>query len=102
MSVSSGEVFIVDWGIAKVDNWSTSSSNIDQSKVFVPISQKCFWSYFISGTPLYMAPEQISQPYLTQDARCDLFSIGIVLFEIIVGYRAFLGIDFKDIFQIKM
>lgn len=41
----------------------------------------------IKGKPLYMSPEQVRSEPL--DARSDLFSLGLVLFEAFTGVRAF-------------
>ena len=51
----------------------------------------------INGTPAYMAPEYV----LRREAgeRSDVFSAGVILFEILTGKRAFVGNDIKVIMQ---
>ena len=44
----------------------------------------------VIGTPQYMSPEQCSQS-LDVDARCDIYSLGVIIFEMLVGHVPFTG-----------
>lgn len=49
------------------------------------------------GTPNYMSPEQIEGKNL--DARSDLYSLGIVLLELITGKKAFCGETYGEVLK---
>ncbi|MBI2567188.1 MAG: serine/threonine protein kinase [Candidatus Schekmanbacteria bacterium] len=67
-----GEVKITDFGIAVIDN----RGDEDQTGSF-------------KGKISYMSPEQASGKPI--DHRSDIFSVGIVLYELVVGQRLFQG-----------
>jgi serine/threonine protein kinase len=69
---SSGEPIIVDFGIAKV-----TESSITRTKMTM-------------GTANYMSPEQC-QGRKDIDGRSDVYSVGIMLFEIVTGELPFKG-----------
>jgi serine/threonine-protein kinase len=49
----------------------------------------------VAGTPGYMAPEQLmGRP---ASARSDIYSLGVLLFELVTGHRAFAASDFMGL-----
>jgi serine/threonine-protein kinase len=78
-----GEVKIVDFGIAHDDRVPSSPEPLEGGSTF--------------GTPAYMSPEQILGEPL--DGRTDIFSLGIVLYQMIAGSRPFDGPDTKSTAQ---
>jgi serine/threonine protein kinase/Tfp pilus assembly protein PilF len=85
-----GRAKVLDFGLAKLvpkgvaiaeeDSGDESSSSTSTSTSIVGI---------ISGTPSYMSPEQVRGDAL--DARTDIFSLGLVLYEMATGHQAFGG-----------
>jgi serine/threonine-protein kinase len=52
------------------------------------------------GTPRYTAPERIRGDPI--DPRCDLYSLGILLHEMITGKQLFAGADAMDVFMAQL
>ena len=75
----SGQVKVLDFGLAKVVH-SLTDEHADQSLTAVGV---------IPGTAVYMSPEQARSE--TVDARSDLFSFGVVLYEMATGKKPFSG-----------
>jgi eukaryotic-like serine/threonine-protein kinase len=81
---SRGEVKLADFGLAKhvlLDSTPTG----DAPTLSAPITERGA----IVGTVAYMSPEQAQDKDI--DARSDIFSFGIVLYEMATGKRAFPG-----------
>lgn len=79
-----GEVTLIDWGAAKV--WGMATEG-DERK-----------GEERGGTPLYMSPEQILG-HRPVDERTDVFSMGIVLYEMLAQREPFRGRTIQDTFD---
>ena len=78
-----GRPKITDFGIAHVEDSSLTEETLAGE---------------ILGTPAYMSPEQVlSRPV---DGRSDLFSLGIILYELAAGSRPFRGEGVSDLFKV--
>ena len=79
-----GQVKVLDFGLAKLAKdgsvGTTTDSSFEESLTQVGV---------IPGTAVYMSPEQARSEYL--DARSDIFSFGVVLFEMATGKKPFAG-----------
>ena len=71
MILSKGEIKITDFGIARIQSSSHTKTGI------------------VMGTPVYMSPEQIAGKKV--DGRSDLFSLGVILYELLTGEKPFGG-----------
>ncbi len=76
-----GYVKVLDFGLAKVAENQTPDSGSAQSSLTDPGT--------VMGTASYMSPEQARGQRV--DARTDIFSLGIVLYEMIEGRMPFEG-----------
>jgi len=87
MVTPSGQVKILDFGLAKLVDESAAPSNIhhtDLTEVGVPY-----------GTATYAAPEQARGERV--DARADIFSTGVLLYELLTGTWPFQGKTSVDV-----
>jgi len=78
MVLKDGKVKVTDFGIAKAVSQSQTKSGI------------------VLGTPNYMSPEQINGHEI--DGRSDIFSLGVVFFELLTGVLPFHGKNLTNLF----
>jgi serine/threonine protein kinase len=88
-----GIVKVLDFGIAKLTD-SKSSTDIDPEAQTI-VRADMTTPGMIIGTPQYMSPEQARGQKI--DFRSDIFSFGVVLYEMICGQPPFTGATNMDI-----
>jgi len=70
-------VKVIDFGVAKALN-----QRLTQQTVYTKFAQ-------MIGTPLYMSPEQAEMSGLDVDTRSDIYSLGVLLYELLTGSTPF-------------
>jgi serine/threonine protein kinase/Flp pilus assembly protein TadD len=68
---------VIDFGVAKAIN-----RELTEQSVFTQFSQ-------MLGTPLYMSPEQAEMGGVDIDTRSDVYSLGVLLYELLTGTTPF-------------
>lgn len=74
-----GLVKVVDFGIARAESGASAETQLTKTGILI-------------GTPRYMAPEQVTgKRHL--DGRSDIYSLGVIMYEMLTGQTAFKGDD---------
>jgi serine/threonine protein kinase len=77
-------VKVIDFGVAKA-----LGQELTDKTLFTGIAQ-------MIGTPLYMSPEQAGMSDLDVDTRSDIYSLGVLLYELLTGTTPFTKERFKQ------
>ncbi|MFD2451289.1 serine/threonine-protein kinase [Ideonella paludis] len=71
---------VLDFGIARLSHGSRMAVDMP-----------------VTGSPFYLAPEQLRGEHI--DRRCDVYALGVVLFEMLTAQRPFVGDSMEAISQ---
>ncbi|MCP3958035.1 MAG: protein kinase [bacterium] len=78
-----GQVYIMDWGVARILPLSEDTGS--ERRVAVTVDAVIDPPGSIIGSPAYMAPEQVEGVHEAIDARTDVFALGATLYNILTG-----------------
>src|SRR5580692_10748840 len=100
----SGTVKILDFGLAKLAGSDVALESAEAASTTVPktcstesLKKALTRTGTTAGTAGYMSPEQVRHEEL--DTRSDLFSFGLVVYEMACGHRAFTGQTLVDVHE---
>jgi len=75
---------VIDFGVAKA-----TGPKLTEETVYTQVSQ-------LVGTPLYMSPEQVELGVADVDTRSDVYSLGVLLYELLTGNTPFDSATLKE------
>ncbi len=81
---SQGTPFIADFGLARLD--ATDNLQTREGTLL--------------GTPAYMSPEQAQGKSQSIDGRADIWSLGVILYELLAGERPFQGNEIQTLYSV--
>lgn len=90
-----GETIVVDWGLAKI--LANPENDVPDDGGIESTSGVQTHAGIILGTPAYMSPEQAMGSLDRLDQRSDVFALGSILYEVLVGFPPFQGRDKQEI-----
>jgi serine/threonine protein kinase len=78
-------VKVIDFGVAKA-----IGQQLTDKTIYTQFTQ-------LVGTPLYMSPEQAGESGMDVDTRSDIYSLGVLLYELLTGTTPFDKERFKEV-----
>ena len=91
------EVYVMDWGICRLVR--SAETALDATLIVAEATSPDQRTHVgaIMGTPCYMSPEQAHGQNATLDGRSDLYTLGLILYEIAALKRARNGATLEEV-----
>jgi len=96
-----GEVYVLDWGLAKLPRreGGTGISDVDLVRTVREDAGPLTQPGRVVGTPAYMPPEQARGWSDRVDVRTDVYALGAVLYELLSGRAPYRGRTSDDVLR---
>jgi WD40 repeat protein len=94
-----GETLVVDWGIAKRFDEDQGEEGQEAPADRLPDDPAMTRPGTVIGTPRYMSPEQAAGDRVRVGPASDIYSLGAILYHVLVGHGAFPDGDVRSILQ---
>ncbi len=94
-----GEVLVLDWGLARLVDRPEADRDLPPVGLEPDSHHEATVQGQVLGTPAYMAPEQASGRLDLIDRRTDIYGLGAILYEILVGRPPFQDADTRALLE---
>jgi len=90
---------LVDWGAARLFEPERSRSRLDEAPELAQFIRVQEDDELLVGTPRYMSPEQTVARRSELGPASDIFSLGVIFYQLLTGRLPFRSVDLEDVMR---
>lgn len=94
-----GEVLVMDWGLSKETGFASEGEDLLPGVTITADGERRTIDGSVLGTPAYMAPEQARGEIASVDERSDIYSLGVILHEVLYLQAPVAGENMNEVVQ---